>query len=102
MQGGTEISFTLVIGFFFFPGLNHRTKPESSTQHFSVCNFVMHDLFNRETLENDIAIVKIKKNAMLDDFVWPACLSSKGVSTHFTDKYGYMIGEMVAFLTSDT
>lgn len=73
-------------------GLNHRTKPESSTQHFSVCNFVMHDLFNRETLENDIAIVKIKKNAMLDDFVWPACLSSKGVSTHFTDKYGYMIG----------
>ena len=43
---------------------------------FDICRYVVHAQFNQGTLENDIAVVKLKTD-VLTDIIWPICITEQ-------------------------
>ena len=43
---------------------------------FDVCRYVLQTQFNQETMENDIAVVKLK-NEVLTDSLRPICITNQ-------------------------
>ena len=41
---------------------------------FAVQQIFMHDLFERRTYTNDIAVLKLAQPATFNDYIWPVCL----------------------------
>jgi len=70
-----------------FPGVTHRNLPSSWQQEISACNFVVHESFNPTTLENDIALIKLKRPAEISTHVVPACIPK-----YFENQAGVMLG----------
>ena len=51
-----------------------ETEGETEAQTFNLQSMKMHEQYNPQTFENDIAILKLDRNAVFSKSVQPACL----------------------------
>ena len=51
-------------------------KDEGSEQHIAVEKIIVHPEYDHETVDYDIALIKLQSPAKLNDYVAPACLPS--------------------------
>ena len=52
----------------------HRGIAEGSEQNIAVQNAIVHEHFNHDTYENDIALIKLKRPILFNAYVSPICL----------------------------
>lgn len=58
--------------------LDYATKNDNSQfQDFTISKIIPHPKYRHPTAYNDIALLKLNKPAILDDFVRPVCLHTK-------------------------
>ncbi|XP_072948034.1 venom serine protease-like [Epargyreus clarus] len=62
------------------------------TQGFRVSSYVIHPDYNEDTLENDIAIIKIQGTIVFSEYVGPVCLPFKYASASFAGETVTMLG----------
>jgi len=60
---------------------------DCAVQKVDVLRLVMHEMYNKDAHENDIAILKLDKSLIFNKYVQPACLPEKD--------YDYPVGENV-------
>merc|ERR1739838_584032 len=65
---------------------------ETQDQTFTVQSMKNHENYNDVTYENDIAIIKLDRPAILSDSVWPICLPP--ASERFTNRRAFVIGNL--------
>jgi len=63
---------------------------ETQDQTFTVQSMKNHENYNDVTYENDIAIMKLDRPAILSNSVWPICLPP--ASERFTNRRAFVIG----------
>lgn len=51
-----------------------NTETLGGTQRFGVEKIIMHPGYNRRTIDNDIALIKLARPVILDNVVVPVCL----------------------------
>ncbi|KAK4885130.1 hypothetical protein RN001_001401 [Aquatica leii] len=56
----------------------------TNSTDFSIANIVVHDGFNKTSLENDIAIVKLKQFVEFTEFIQPICLPIIDIGIDYT------------------
>ncbi|XP_008559036.1 proclotting enzyme isoform X1 [Microplitis demolitor] len=57
---------------------------------FKVVDIKIHEHFNPSSYENDIALLKIHRPTIFNDYIWPICLPPQGMS--FENKNAIVIG----------
>ena len=67
-----------------------ETEGETGDQTFTVQSMKNHENYNDVTFENDIAIIKLDRPAILSNSVWPICLPP--ASERFTNRRAFVIG----------
>jgi len=67
-----------------------ETEGETGDQTFTVQSMKNHEDYNDVTFENDIAIIKLDRPAILSNSVWPICLPP--ASERFTNRRAFVIG----------
>ncbi len=74
-------------------GVHSIKKPDSWTKYLKVANLVIHSEYERKTIQNDIALIKLEKPVEFDtkNFrVIPVCVPTESES--FQDKTSYATG----------
>ena len=59
-----------------YSGLDHLNVSEQARQEFQLVDLIIHDKYNHETLENDIALMKLDRRVDFSRNILPACLPS--------------------------
>lgn len=63
---------------FFTVGLHNKSSPDNHTIRFSrddgLLSVVIHEHYNWETIENDIALITLNRKVSFNQFVRPICL----------------------------
>lgn len=60
---------------------------------FKVVDIKIHEHFNPSSYENDIALLKIHRPTIFNDYIWPICLPPQGMS--FENKNAIVIGKYI-------
>ncbi|XP_044584591.1 proclotting enzyme-like isoform X2 [Cotesia glomerata] len=63
---------------------------ETRSMDFRVVDVKIHENFNPSSYENDIAILKINRPTIFNNYIWPICLPPEGTS--FENKNAIVIG----------
>ncbi|XP_071539174.1 uncharacterized protein [Panulirus ornatus] len=69
---------------------NFDVATDNSHSDFNVVDLRMHEGYNSDTQENDIAILKMDKPATFSEFIWPVCLPP--ADTSYVGRDGYVTG----------
>lgn len=68
--------------------MHQRNLTEPSRQEHKICKSILHRRFDPETLDNDIALIKMENKITFDDHIKAACLPKRLSS----DVQGIMVG----------
>lgn len=77
-------------------GHHHQTNKEPWSRSFTVEKIISHPSYNSRTLQNDIALMKLRESAFTnsrdeyDDYILPVCLTDK--NSVYTDQTSYATG----------
>ena len=77
-----------------------ETEGETGDQTFTVLSMKNHENYNDVTFENDIAIIKLDRPAILSNSVWPICLPP--ASERFTNRRAFVIGNLESIVSPIT
>ena len=77
-----------------------ETEGETGDQTFTVLSMKNHENYNDVTFENDIAIIKLDRPAILSNSVWPICLPP--ASERFTNRRAFVIGNLDSIISPIT
>ena len=69
-KSGTQLEF------YFRTGEYDRRVLEGTEREFEVSEIIRHPDYNPNTLNNDIALIKLKAPIMMDKYRSPVCLPS--------------------------
>lgn len=69
-----------------------KRSNDSRTYNFKVTEIRQHQGFEISNYKNDIAILKLHRQAVFNTYVWPICLPPVGLS--LTDEPAIVIGKM--------
>ena len=87
MPAGTVIMFLFIKKKCFSAlrslGEHNRNKIEGSEQVIQASKVIPHPNWNMQTLENDIALIKLKNPAKYDNYVYPICLPEDHVPVDY-------------------
>ncbi|XP_020282728.1 venom serine protease 34-like [Pseudomyrmex gracilis] len=64
----------------------------NATQLYTVFKFVLHPLYNNETLENDIAVIRVNSIISFSEEVGPVCLPFQHQSDSFAGNFVDLLG----------
>ncbi|KAJ8708464.1 hypothetical protein PYW07_010589 [Mythimna separata] len=106
--GGTLVSKTLVLtaahcasisGNAVIPdslivhlGKHNRFGGNIASQEREVFRIILHPDFSATRVNNDIALLKLKSEAVFTDYVQPACLVRPGIDLPTEDVFGTIVG----------
>ncbi|XP_078577348.1 trypsin-3-like [Branchiostoma floridae x Branchiostoma japonicum] len=61
-------------------GSHRRTSTDSTQQDFSVTRIIMHESYDSNRINNDVALMKLSGNAQFNNYVSPICLPTQDVA----------------------
>ncbi|XP_066303730.1 trypsin-3-like [Branchiostoma lanceolatum] len=61
-------------------GSHRRTSTDSTQQDFNVVRVIMHENYDSNQINNDVALMKLSGNAEFNNYVSPICLPSTDVA----------------------
>ena len=67
-----------------------KKKGETKDKTFHIKSIKIHENWNDETYENDIAIIKLSKRATLNKSIWPIALPQS--SSEYTNTRAFVLG----------
>ena len=67
-----------------------KKKGETKDKIFHIKSIKIHENWNDETYENDIAIIKLSKRATLNKSIWPIALPQS--SSEYTNTRAFVLG----------
>lgn len=68
----------------------HLPEEPDDAINYGVESILIHPRYNRATHENDIAMIRLKRNAFISPSTWPGCLSSS--RSRYEGKTGIIAG----------
>ena len=63
---------------------------ESSDSLYNLVAMRMHENYDTQTFENDIAILKLDRPVQFNKSIWPICLPPRGAD--YTNRRAFVIG----------